>query len=174
MRFLCSFLFTLTLSTFTQTKEAEAGIQHPLKRGLFVGGVTTLSVAGGGALGYLGGESLGGADAFESLGMGLLGGTITAAVAAPLGAMIISDYAGANKLVITRNTAIVSTLGAACAITGMFATNEVLFVAGLGTVFLASPLTAGISAGLVPSDDLYTLTPVITPEYRGFAFHSRF
>ena len=173
MRFLGSFLLTLALSTLAHTKEAEAGIEHPLSRGLVVGGITALSVAGGGALGYAGGDALGD-DGWSSFGLGFMGGTLTAAVAAPLGALFVSDYAGANKNIVTRNTAIVTALGAACTFTGMFTINEGLLFAGVGTILVAAPLTASISAGLFPGENLYSLAPVITPTFHGFAFHSRF
>ena len=139
MRLLCTLLFSLSLSTIAHTPEAEAGIVHPLKRGLVVGGVTALSVAGGGALEIAGGNLLGDGG-FSSLGYSVLGGTITAAVTGPLGARWISDYAGADKSVITRNTAIVTTLGAVSAVTGMLAINvglemqTSLIFAGMGTI----------------------------------------
>ena len=49
-----------------------------------------------------------------------------------------------------------------------------LIFAGMGTVLVAAPLTAGVSAGLFPVDNLSTLAPLITPTFRGLAFHSRF
>lgn len=49
-----------------------------------------------------------------------------------------------------------------------------LIFAGMGTVLVAAPLTAGVSAGLFPSDELHTLAPVISPSFQGLAFHSRF
>ena len=178
MRFRCTFLLTLILSTFTQTQGAKAGIKDPVNRGLVVGGVTALSIAGGAVAGFsVGGavgDEMGGGNDFYPLAYATFGGIFSAATAAPLGALIVASSAGANKSIVTLNTTIVAGLGAACTISGIVNLSAELIFAGVGTILVAAPLTAGASAGLFPSDDLYTLAPVISPTFQGLAFHSRF
>ena len=178
MRFLSASLLTLTLSIFTQTQDANAGIKDPVNRGLAVGGVTALSIAGGAVAGFsVGGavgDKMGGGNDFYPLAYATFGGIVSAATAAPLGALIIANYAGASIGIVTINTTIVAGLGAACTISGIVDLNAELIFGGLGAILVGAPLTAGASAGLFPSDDLYTLAPVISPTFQGLAFHSRF
>jgi hypothetical protein len=178
MRFLCAFLLTLILSTIAQTHEAKAGLEDSVDRGLAVVGVTALSAPVGGVAGFfIGGaigDKIGGGNLFYPLAYGTLGGIVSAATAAPLGALVVANYVGANKGVVTINTAIVAGLGAAYTISGIVELNEEFIFGGLGAILVGAPLTAGVTAGLFPSDDLYTLAPVISPTFQGLAFHSRF
>ena len=123
MRFHYTFLFTLTLSTFTQIQDAKAGMEDPGNRGLVVSVVTALSVAGGAIAGFSGGvaigSDLGGDNAFYPLALATFGGIVSAATAAPVGAFVAANYTGANKGLVTINTTIVAGLGAAGTISGI-------------------------------------------------------
>jgi len=164
--------------------QAKADIEDPLMRGLVVGGVSGASALGGSLVGAVAGFTLGDLipGDYAPVGFAFFGGLVGAAVGAPMGAYAISDYAGADKMMVTRNTAIVSSIGALCSLVGTLVLDDTLIFSG-GGVLLASPLAAGITATYSPAENSsvqptavtpLSFTPVITSEYTGFVFEGQF
>ena len=155
-----SILSSLPFLIWLSTNNAQAEIEHPVPRGLVVGGVTALSTAIGTAAGaYLFKQ--------DWLRGALLGATIMA----PIGAMLISKPAGANQWIVGGATAATSILGCTLAMTS---TSDRVLDTGLVMIFIVPTFSAGISAGLAPQENLYSVSPVITSQYRGVVFQTTF
>ena len=167
MSFISSFLLLL----FLQNNDAQAEIENPFLRGLTVGGVTTLSTAGGILAGYAGSKAILGED--ENYGIIWLGVLLGASISAPVGAKLSADATGANSFVVTRNTGIASLVGLTCLVAGVAADSDTTMISGGGLILFAPMLTAGVSAGLFPNSGSASVTPIITPEYTGLAFQTR-
>ena len=178
---ICCLYFATTLLTPIQ---AKAEPDSPVTKGLIVTGISGLSAIGGSLIGTVSGFTLGQmvSGNFAPVGLAVVGATVGAAIGAPLGAFAISDYAGVNKTTVTRNTAIVSSIGLVCSFVGILSLNDSLIFTG-GGVLLASPLAAGVSAAYSPNSNVsiqspsataFSFSPAITPEYTGFVFGAQF
>ena len=156
MSFTSSFLFSMLLST----NSAVAEIEDPIQRGFVVGGVTALSTVVG---------TVAGANIFKQ--NWLRGALLGATIMAPIGAMIISQHVGANQWIVGGSTAATSIVG--CVLT-MTSQSDSVLDTGLVMVFLMPTFGAGISAGLAPQPNQYSVSPVITSQYRGVVFQTTF
>ena len=167
-----SFISSFLLFLFLQNNDAQAEVENPILRGLAVGGLTTLSTAGGVWAGYAGSKAIYGEDAhYGTVWLGMLLG---ASISAPVGAKLSADVTGADSFVVTRNTGIASLVGLTCLVAGVVADSDTTVINGGGLMLFAPMLTAGVSAGLFPNSGSAAVTPIITPEYTGLAFQTRF
>ena len=135
-----------------------------------MGVATSFSAIGGFALGWI----IGDYSSNEESSNPIIGSMLGAAIAPPITTALMSDYVGSNKLIVGGATSAVSIVGLTCAMNGFAAKQYDLAVIGGGLLVLGTGLTAGISAGLFPNPDLQSFHPIITPQYRGLAFHAEF
>lgn len=163
-------LSNIALTLLFATNSVQAKPQGTWERGLKTGGATTLSAIGGFALGWV----IGDYSSNEESTNPITGSIIGASIAPPITAALMSDYVGSNKLIVGGATGAVSIVGLTCTISGFAAEQYDLAVVGGGLLVLGTGLTAGISAGLFPNPELQSFHPVITPQYRGLAFHTEF
>ena len=56
----------------------------------------------------------------------------------------------------------------------MTANSDPVLYSGLVTLFFMPTLSSGIAAGLAPQTTQIAVSPVITTQYRGLAFHTTF
>ena len=162
---LTSFLF---FSVLLSSSDAQAEIEDPLQRGLVVGGVTALSTV----VGTVAGVNIGGRLFVRPLDGAFWGAAWGTAIMAPIGAMLVSKPVGADQWIVTGSTAATSVFG----LTLIMTANSRLdtSMAGLATLFLMPTFSSGIAAGLAPQTNQIAVSPVITTQYRGLAFHTTF
>ena len=146
------------------TNNAHAEIEDPIQRGLAVGGVTALSTV----VGTVAGANIGG----HLFGVPLEGAFWGAAIMAPIGAMLISKPVGADQWIVTGSTAATSVFGLTLIMTANSGLD--MSMAGLVTLFFMPTLSSGIAAGLAPQTYQYSVSPVITTQYRGLVFQGNF
>lgn len=158
-----------TLVLFANTAHAET--LEPWKRGLQTGSVTTLSAIGGFALGWVLGDYARDLDGTAPLIGSMIGGTL----APPIAATLMADSVDSNKLLVGGLTGAMSIAGITCVVSGFNVEQYDLAVVGGGLIVLGTGFTAGISAGLFPNIEISaSINPIVTPQYRGLAFHTEF
>ena len=145
--------------------------QGTWERGLKTGSITTLSALGGFALGWV---IMDYSIDTESTAP-VIGSLVGLAIVPPITATLMSENVGSNKWIVGGATSAMSIVGLTCTISG-FATEQYdLAVVGGGLLVLGTGVTAGISADLFPNhDQISSIQPIITPQYRGLAIHTEF